>query len=73
MKKLKNIFQTKLFYFILGVFVCGSVGVCAQTYFPSNQTTYDNSESGLTSTNVQGAIDELYKTCTEKKRLEIKY
>ena len=36
------------------------------TYFPSNQTTYDNSNSGLSSTNVQGAIDELYKTCTEK-------
>ena len=60
---MKKFFQTKLFYFLLGIFACGAVGVYAQTYFPSNQTTYDNSESGLTSTNVQGAIDELYSTC----------
>ena len=37
--------------------------MCAATYFPSNQTTYDNSASGLSSTNVQGAIDELYNVC----------
>ena len=37
-----------------------SVGVCAVTYFPSNQVTYDNKTSGLKSSDVQGAIDELY-------------
>ena len=42
------------------MFVCGIVGVYAATYFPSNDVTYDNKESGLVSTNVQGAIDELY-------------
>ena len=36
------------------------VGVSAATYFESGAVTYDNTESGLTSTNVQGAIDELY-------------
>ena len=66
MKKLKKIFQTKLFYFILGIFVCGTVSVWAQTYFPSNDVSYDNKASGLESTDVQGAIDELYKTCTAK-------
>ena len=66
MKKLKKIFQTKLFYFILGIFVCGTVSVWAQTYFPSNDVSYDNKVSGLESTDVQGAIDELYKTCTAK-------
>ena len=66
MKKLKKIFQTKLFYFILGIFACGTVSVWAQTYFPSNDVSYDNKASGLESTDVQGAIDELYKTCTAK-------
>ena len=39
------------------------MGVYAATYFPSNDVTYDNSSSGLKSTDVQGAIDELYNTC----------
>ena len=37
--------------------------VYAETYFPSNQTTYDNSVSGMQATDVQGAIDELYNVC----------
>ena len=48
---------------IIGVLLCSIVGVCAVTYFPSNQTTYDNTTSGLKSTDVQGAIDELYNAC----------
>ena len=35
----------------------------AATFFPSNNVTYDNTESGLNSTDVQGAIDELYTSC----------
>ena len=46
--------------------MCGGVSVIATTYFPSNQVTYENGTSGLESNNVQGAIDELYKTCTEE-------
>ena len=52
--------------FVLGVITAISISVIAATYFPSNQTTYDNSVSGLQSTNVQGAIDELYGVCTAK-------
>ena len=40
--------------------IFGTAGVYAATYFPSDDVTYDNSESGLSSTDVQGAIDELY-------------
>ena len=43
------------------------VVVYAETYFPSNQVTYDNTASGLSSSNVQGAIDELYNTCFPPK------
>ena len=47
---------------IICIGLCTTIGVIAATYFPSNcDVTYDNSESGLTSTNVQGAIDELYE------------
>ena len=67
MKRLKKFFQTKLFYFILGIFACGTVSVWAQTYFPSNNVSYDNKTSGLESTDVQGAIDELYNTCFPPK------
>lgn len=60
--KIKKVFNTKPFYFILGALIFGTIGVSAATYFESNAVTYDNTESGLTSTNVQGAIDELYDT-----------
>lgn len=65
-EKIKKIFKNRIFIFVLGILLSGSVSVLAVTYFPSNDVTYDNSASGLSSTNVQGAIDELYKTCTEK-------
>ena len=50
--------------FIISVLLCGSV--YAATYFASNDVTYDNTVSGLSSTDVQGAIDELYTECTKE-------
>lgn len=55
-----------LLCFFISLFV-GIVGVSAVTYFESNIVTYDNSVSGLNSTNLQEAIDELYTECTETK------
>ena len=60
---MKKNFKTKVLYFILGALIFGTIGVSAATYFESNLVTYDNKESGLNSTNVQGAIDELYNAC----------
>ena len=62
--KLKTLFQNRLFLCIVMLLIGGSVSVYAVTYFPSSQTTYDNSNSGLKSTDVQGAIDELYTACS---------
>ena len=55
---------------IIGVLLCGTISVCAVTYFESNLVTYDNTESGLTSSNVQEAIDELYNSCFPKGTLD---
>ena len=63
-EKVKEFLISYLPGFITSLIVCGGVSVLAMTYFPSNQTTYDNKTSGLNSTNVQGAIDELYNVCT---------
>ena len=60
---MKKDFKNKLLYFSLGVMACSIVGVTAATYFPSNDVTYDNKASGLSATNVQTAIDELYNAC----------
>lgn len=46
--------------FITGLLVCGSI-VYAATSVLSTDVTYDNSESGLESTNVQDALDELFE------------
>ena len=62
-KKVKKVFKNRIFIFILGGLVFGTIGVSAATYFASSDVTYDNGASGLNSTNVQGAIDELYNVC----------
>ena len=66
-EKCKKIIIGYLPGFITGIIICGAVSVIAATYFPSNQTTYDNSVSGLKSENVQDAIDELYGVCFPPK------
>ena len=66
-EKIKKIILGYLPGFITGLIICGGISVIAATYFPSNDVTYDNSESGLSSTNVQGAIDELYDVCFPPK------
>ena len=65
-EKTKEFMKKYLIGFILGVLTVGIIKVSAETFFPSNQVTYDNTESGLSSSNVQGAIDELYNTCFPK-------
>ena len=63
-EKVKKIIFGYLPGLVLGVITAISISVIAATYFPSNDVTYDNKESGLESQNVQGAIDELYGICT---------
>ncbi len=66
-EKTKEFLKKNLIGFILGIVSACTISVIAVTYFPSNDVTYDNTESGLSSTNVQGAIDELYGVCTAEK------
>ena len=65
-EKTKEFLKKYLIGFILGVVSACTISVIAATYFPSNDVTYDNSESGLSSNDVQGAIDELYTECTKE-------
>ena len=44
---------------IVGIILTATTGVVAYSVY-ANTVTYDNTQSGLQSTNVQGAIDELY-------------
>ena len=64
MKNKKYYIKKNLISFIIGLIIFGGVGVYAAVTFPSNEVTYDNTDSGLSSTNVKGAIDELYTECT---------
>ena len=63
MNRKKFYLRKNLFAFIIAVFLFGSISVFAVTYFPSSSSTYDPSVSGLNSTNVQDALDELYNVC----------
>lgn len=63
MKKLRKLLKTNIkivLAFIIGGIVFGTIGVYAATTLLSQSVYYNNSASGATSTNVQGAIDELY-------------
>ena len=61
---MKKYFKTNLIGFIIaGIIVSGGFVFAAVT-FPSKEVSYSNGTSGLKSTDVQGAIDELYETCT---------
>ena len=66
-ERIKKIVLGYLPGFVTGLIVCGGVSVIAATYFPSNQVTYENTASGMQASDVQGAIDELYLTCTAEK------
>ncbi len=62
-EKLKNN-KRFLLGFLLGILI--SSGSVYAASIISKDVSYDNSNSKLTSTNVQGAIDEVYKTATDK-------
>ena len=63
-KKLKYYLKNNLIGLIVGGIIFGSLGVYAAITFPSNEVSFDPSNSTLSSTNVKDAIDELYKKCT---------
>ena len=62
----KNYLKTNVTSFILSIIIFSCIGIYAVVNFPSNEVTYNNKESGLKSTNVKDAIDELYTECTSK-------
>ena len=62
-EKTKEFLKKYLIGFILGLISASIITVYAETFFPSNQTTYDNTNTELQSENVQDAIDELYGVC----------
>ena len=63
----KDYIKKNIIGFVVGVILCMGSLVYAAVTFPSSEVSYDNKESGLSSTTVKGAIDELYKTCTAEK------
>lgn len=63
MNKIKNLIKKKykvIISFFLGMFVAGTTVFAATHYFAATDTTYTNSNSTLSSTNVNDALDELY-------------
>ena len=46
--------------FILGIIISGTTVYAATILFASSEVSYDNTSSGMSATNVQDALDELY-------------
>ncbi len=66
MKKIFKFVKQNIIGFIIGGIVFGSLGVYAAGVIAANEVTYSNASSGLSSTNVKGALDELNTKATEK-------
>lgn len=62
----KKYLKNNIICFVIGTIIFGVISIYALVTFPSNEVSYDNKSSGLSSTNVKGAIDELYKACSAK-------
>ncbi len=72
MKEKKNKYiKTNIIGFVIAMVIVSGFAVYAAVTFPSKDVTYENGTSGLGANNVQGAIDELYKTCTAKPALDV--
>ena len=57
---MKKIIKNNILGFILGIILTSTTTFAATILFQSNQVRYDNTTSGLTATDVQDAIDEIY-------------
>ena len=69
MKKVKKILKNNvkvLIAFILGGIILGTCGVYAATVINASDVSFKNASSEMTSTNVQGAIEELNTKATTK-------
>ena len=65
-KKIKKIVESRRTTFIVGLvlgIIVSASGVYAANTIYSKNVTYDNSNSGLSATNVQDALDETYTKC----------
>ncbi len=66
MKKTKEFVKKYMIGLTLSFLIC-LITVSAITYFDSKNVTYDNEITGMTSTNVQEAVNELYSVCFPPK------
>lgn len=66
MKKIFKFVKQNIIGFIIGGIVFGSLGVYAAGVIAANEVAYSNASSGLSSTNVKGALDELNTKATTK-------
>ena len=75
MKKISKFIKNN-YKFLIGVIVgllLPGTGVYAANTIYSKNVTYDNSNSGLSATNVQDALDETYDKCLESTNVDISY
>ena len=61
-QKIKEFIKKYMIGLTLSFLIC-TVSVSAITYFDSKNVTYNNETTGMASTNVQDAVNELYSVC----------
>ncbi len=69
MKKISDKLQI-LGLLIVGIVISSMISIKAATTLSSTSVYYDTSKSGGSSSNVNGAIDELYSLTTDREKLK---
>lgn len=64
--------QIFIFGLIVGLIIMGT-SVYAVIYYQSSEVSYNNSSSGSSATNVQGALDDLYNKCNSTGKFVVNY
>ena len=65
MKKIWKDNAKMILTIVISVALASGVSYATVTMYASNTVSYDNTMSGLNSTNVQGALDEIYAAATD--------
>ena len=72
MKKIWKDNAKLILVIVISVVLASGVSYATVTMYASNTVSYDNTTSGLRSTNVQGALDELYGCATNYNAYDVR-
>ena len=67
---MNKIIKSRIFIFIIGGIIFGTIGICATTLYQSNTIEYSPTDSSWNVTNVSDALNDLYEKNNQLKTIK---